>query len=77
MSNGNKFTFNQRVMDVDNIVYESMLIINGESVCDVRGLYQCSVQCLDDLGALVNNANSSVNDTGEYSQLTSVNKVYV
>ena len=69
MSSEDKFTLSQRVMDVDNIVYESILIIKGESVCDVQGLYQCSVQCFNYLGALVNSSKGSVNVTGELGQV--------
>ena len=66
ISSGNDYEFSQRVIDVNNTVYESLMIIDGESVCDMQGLYQCFVQCHDDIGELVNNATDSVNVTGKF-----------
>ena len=63
---GNNYVFSQRVIDVNDIVYESILIIiTGESVCDIHGLYQCFVKCHDDIGGLVNSATDSVSVTGK------------
>ena len=66
MSSGDNHTFSQRVIDVDSTVYESVVIINEESVYDVQGLYQCSVVCQDDIGAEVDSASDSTNVTGDW-----------
>ena len=63
MSSEDSYTFSQRVIDVNSTVYESMVIINGESVCDVQGLFQCSVQCRDDVGNVLISANDSLSVT--------------
>ena len=67
MSSGDNYVFSQRVIDVNNTMYESIVIIDGESVYDIQGLYQCFVQCYDDIGKLVKNATDSVSVTGEFS----------
>ena len=67
MGSGNNYIFSQRIMNVDNAVYENTLIINGESVCDIHGSYQCFVQCYDDIGEMVKNATDSVCITGEFA----------
>ena len=70
MSSGDNYAFSQRVIDVDNTVYENLLIVDGESVCDIheyQGLYQCLVQCHDGVGELMKNATDSVSVTGEFS----------
>ena len=69
MSSGDSYSFSQRVIDVDNTVYENMVIVNRKSAYDMQGLYQCSVQCLDDLGDIVNSANDSLHVTGESGQV--------
>ena len=69
MSSGDSYIFNQQVIDVDYTVYESMMIIDRESVCDIQGLYQCFVKCHDDLGVLVNSAKNSVSITGKSIQV--------
>ena len=63
---GDNYVFSQRVIDVNNTVYESILILDWESACDIQGLYQCIVQCHDDIGELVKNATDSVSITGEF-----------
>ena len=67
MSSGDNYVFSQRVIDVDNTVYENMMAVEGESVCDMQGLYQCFVQCHDRIGELVKSAADSVSVTGEFS----------
>ena len=67
MISGDNHVFSQRAIDVDTIVYESILIIYGQSACDTQGLYQCIVQCHDDIGELVKNATDSLSVTGEFS----------
>ena len=61
------YVFTQRVIDVNYSVYESILIVSGESACDIQGLYQCTcfVQCDDDNGQSVKSASDSVSVTGE------------
>ena len=70
MSNGNNYAFSQMVIDVDNTVYENLLIIDSESVCinhEYQGLYQCLVQCHDDIGEMVTNATDFVSVTGDFA----------
>ena len=67
MSSVDKYIFSQRVVSVDNIVYENVLIINGKSGCDVQGSYVCSVQCSDDIGEMVKSAADSVSVTGKFT----------
>ena len=67
MSSVKNYTFNQRVTDVNHTVYESVMILDWESVCDMQGLYHCFVKCHDDIGELVKNATDSVNVTGEFT----------
>ena len=50
-------------------MYENIMIMDGESVCDIQGLYQCFVQCHDDIGELVKNATDSVSVTGEFASV--------
>ena len=66
MSSGDNYVFSQRVVDVNNTVYESIAIIDVESVCDIQGLYQCFVQCHDYTGELVKTAFDSVSVAGEF-----------
>ena len=65
MSSGGSHAISQRAIDVENTVFESVLIISVVSVCDMQGLYHCSVQCHDDTGDIVDSANDSVNVSGE------------
>ena len=69
MSSGENYAFIQRVIDVNYTVYQSIMIIDGESVCGIQGLYQCFVQCHDYVGELVKNATDSVSVTGECAYL--------
>ena len=64
MNSGNNYSITQWVIDVDNTVYENMVIVNGESVCDMQGLYQCSVQCHDDTGGILVSTTDSLSITG-------------
>ena len=67
MGSGNNYTISQRVIDVDNTIYENILIVAGESVCDIQGSYQCFGQCYHDVGEMVKSAADSVNITGEFA----------
>ena len=67
MSSGDNYVFSQRVIDANKTVYESTLIVVCKSVCDIQGLYQCFVQCYDDIGELVKSATDAVSITGEFS----------
>ena len=67
MSSVDKYIFSQRVIGVDNIVYENVLIINGKSGCDAQGLYVRFVQCYDDIGEMVKSDADSVSVTGEFT----------
>ena len=69
MNSGDNYLFSQRVKDVNNTVYESIVIIGGKLVCDIQGLYQCSVQCHDDIGKWVKNTTDSVSVTGEFAEI--------
>ena len=66
MSSGDNYVFSQRVINVNNIVYESILTVDWESACDTQGVYQCLVQCHDDIGELVKNAIDSVSVAGDF-----------
>ena len=69
MSSGDSYTISQRVIDVDSTVYENMMIIDRESVCDMQGLYQCFVQCYDDIGGMMNSVADSVSGTDEFDRV--------
>ena len=69
ISNGGNHTFSQRVIDVNNTVYESTMVIVVDPENDMLGLYRCSVQCYDDIGSQISNASVAVNVTGMVAEL--------
>ena len=67
MSSGDKYMFSQRVIDVNNTVYENIIVISGGTEDDIPGLYQCCVQCYDNSGKMVNSAVDFTNITGKFT----------
>lgn len=69
ISSGDSYTFSQRVIDMDNTVYENLLFVNNYLTSDViQGLYQCVVQCYDDYNSLVNSASETLSVIGKMSK---------
>ena len=58
--------YSQRVIDVESTVYENTVLLIGDLANDDKqGLYQCTVQCYDDIGSLVSNGSVQVSVTGK------------
>ena len=72
MISGDNYVFSQRVIDVDNTVYENMMVVNGETEYEVQGCYHCSVESQDDVGDKIDSAHDSTNVTGECCSLHTV-----
>ena len=68
MASGNSYTFSQMVIDVNNSIYENTLAIAVGSECEKLDLYQCIVQCYDDVGSLISNASVMANVTGNVAE---------
>ena len=69
MSSGDKHTFSQRVICVDNTVYENIMVVTGGLEHDIQGFYQCSVQCHDDVGEVVKSAIAFANITSKSTSI--------
>ena len=67
MSSGGNYMFSQRVIDVNNTVYENIIVINGGTGNNISGLYQCCVQCYDDLGIMKASAVDFTIITGKFA----------
>ena len=66
ISSGDNHTFSQRVIDVEETVYENTMVIAVESENDTLGIYRCTIQCYDDAGVLISNDSVTVNVTGKW-----------